>query len=1024
MVTTIIGGLGSDTIDVGGDVTGTIVALSVEGVSGFINHTLTSADPAYDGIFADGIHLNVAGSSTGTVVVTPSSGSSRAVEDGTAGANVDTYTVRLAVAAPAIATTAYLTVAAILGPSADRAAGGKLIEVSTDNVHYAAALVLTFDSGAASGTATDWTRTQTIYVRAAGDTAVEGERTAVVSHSIQSANPAFDRLNIANVEVKVIDDDKAGLIVTQTGNGTQVVEGGATDTYTIALTRSPASGETVTVAIGGDSAQVRVNGVAPSTSAASVSFTSANWNTAQTITVSAVDDSLVENRLLTTLTHAITSTGGVFTAAVDDHEVDVDVRDNDAGGLLVTESDGYTLVAPGAPDTYTLRLTKAPMANVTVAILTDGKTLVSSSDSRFSAGAGTTPPQVVFDSTNWSSQVTITVSVNPAATTPTGQPVQSFPAQPHRTNQMFGPIIVEGGQIKDRTLRQGIRLPTETDTALPVVVIATNESQQTDTLNVFNDGSDAADDGTLGAISPTEASALNKIYPTAITPTSFGQISGLGMGGPLTLDYGTPAAHDFQTFSRGIAYHDVEVVDVLLGRKDDTFAVNATVAGSITVVQGGGGNDTIAVTGGGGPAAPLVIFGDTSQDGRFYDSTTGNQTGRARKFASSGPGSAGNDTIDARLATQSVAIYGGPGNDTIWGSQAGDHIAGGSGDDTIHGQGGDDHIYGDDGFNLDLSKRLSLSTQILLLVNAGAATDVAGTSDNLAVGADVINGDGGNDLIFGDHGRVEQSAETNRILTTGNVVSVTTVRPSEGGHDTLHGDAGNDWILGGAGMDTISGDDGNDLVLGDNATITVASGLAVVIESTDLAFGARDTIYGNAGQDVLIGGAAGDLIDGGADDDLIFGDAVRLERRATDITSPRFEALSGTVIYGRSDQSPFPTADTSGALLIDGIARAYRGSAGAPEWALYVLTDLHQTAAIEAAAGNDFGNDYLAGAAGNDVIFGQLGNDTIQGDGSIGSPRSVRPAGRSIRSGRSRSCPRSRRRPTAMTTSRAAAAPT
>ena len=98
------------------------------------------------------------------------------------------------------------------------------------------------------------------------------------------------------------------------------------------------------------------------------------------------------------------------------------------------------------------------------------------------------------------------------------------------------------------------------------------------------------------------------------------------------------------------------------------------VDGTVTVVQGGGGDDTITVTGGGGAAAPLVLFGDTSQDGLFYNATTANQTGNGREFVNHG-----NDTIDASATAQSVTIYGGRGNDTLIGSQAGDHIAGGSG---------------------------------------------------------------------------------------------------------------------------------------------------------------------------------------------------------------------------------------------------------------------------------------------------------------------------------------------------------
>eukprot|EP01034_Spumella_vulgaris_P030849 gene30849-38130_t len=61
IVTTLIGGAGSDTFDVGGDVTGKIVALSTEGASAFVNHALASDDLGFDGAFAEGVRLNVAG---------------------------------------------------------------------------------------------------------------------------------------------------------------------------------------------------------------------------------------------------------------------------------------------------------------------------------------------------------------------------------------------------------------------------------------------------------------------------------------------------------------------------------------------------------------------------------------------------------------------------------------------------------------------------------------------------------------------------------------------------------------------------------------------------------------------------------------------------------------------------------------------------------------------------------------------------------------------------------------------------
>ena len=58
--------------------------------------------------------------------------------------------------------------------------------MSTDGVNWFSALVLTFDSAAAAtGTATDWNRTQTIYVRAQAGS-VPSDATIELMHSILS----------------------------------------------------------------------------------------------------------------------------------------------------------------------------------------------------------------------------------------------------------------------------------------------------------------------------------------------------------------------------------------------------------------------------------------------------------------------------------------------------------------------------------------------------------------------------------------------------------------------------------------------------------------------------------------------------------------------------------------------------------------------------------------------------------------------------------------------------------------------
>ena len=444
-------------------------------------------------------------------------------------------------------------------------------------MNFFEALVLTFDSEATGADPLAWDRDQTIFVRAVDDVAEEGLRTVVISHSIRSDNAAFDKLNIPNVEMTLVDNDKASVLIRQTDLGTQVVEGDAVgDTYTVALTKQPDAGETVTVDLLFDADQV-------SLSQSSIEFNAGNWDAPVVVTVTAHDDATAENPLRSTIGHTVSSIGGTdpeFAAVADMFEVKVEVRDNDAGGLLVTQSGGNTLVSETQTDTYSLVLTQQPTAPVTVTILSDGQTLVSAdSDPLGRLDASGDEPTVTFDETNWDIPFVVRVAVNPDAVIDDGQPVQAFPAQPHALSPIRGPLIIEGSVIegKDRALRQAVILPTETDAPLPVLNIDTDESQQTDTLNVFNDGSVSDDDGHHG--NATQASGLAQVYEVAqgdIDLNEFGNISGLNMGSGLVLNFGTVANPDNRTFDGGISYHGVEMVDILLGQGEDDFTVSDT----------------------------------------------------------------------------------------------------------------------------------------------------------------------------------------------------------------------------------------------------------------------------------------------------------------------------------------------------------------------------------------------------------------------------------------------------------------
>lgn len=108
------------------------------------------------------------------------------------------------------------------------------------------------------------------------------------------------------------------IIVIESGGSTDVVEGGATDTYTVQLGTAP--GANVVVTPHPDS-QVTV-------SPASLTFTPANWNMPQAITVTAVDDATVEGTHVGNITHDATSSDPTYNG-LSGPSVIVHIQDND-----------------------------------------------------------------------------------------------------------------------------------------------------------------------------------------------------------------------------------------------------------------------------------------------------------------------------------------------------------------------------------------------------------------------------------------------------------------------------------------------------------------------------------------------------------------------------------------------------------------------------------------------------------------------------------------------------------------------
>ena len=153
------------------------------------------------------------------------------------------------------------------------------------------------------------------------------------------------------------DDDAAGFTIVELDGATEVDESGTTDTFTVVLDAQPTSDVVLTVT-SGDTSEGTVN--------SPLTFTPANWDTPQTVTVTGADDDLVDGTITSTVTVAVddVNSSDGFDSLID-QIVSVDTTDDDVAGFTIVELDGSTEVdEAGSTDTFTVVLDAQPTSDV------------------------------------------------------------------------------------------------------------------------------------------------------------------------------------------------------------------------------------------------------------------------------------------------------------------------------------------------------------------------------------------------------------------------------------------------------------------------------------------------------------------------------------------------------------------------------------------------------------------------------------------------------------------------------------
>jgi len=310
------------------------------------------------------------------------------------------------------------------------------------------------------------------------------------------------------------------LVVTPTA--LTVPEGG-TNTYSVRLSSAPAANVTVASTVGTGDADISVSG------GASLTFTPANFATAQNVTVAAAEDA---DQVNGSRTIGVTA-AGLSPVAVTATEADNDVS---AQSLVVTPTS--LSVNEGGSSTYSVRLATAPTANVTVT-----STAAATGDTSLTVSAG---GSLTFTPANFATPQNVTIAAAEDADTTNG--TRAFTV----ASSGLTSVTVNATEVDNDTTTQSLVV---TPTSLTV-----------------NEGSSATFSVRL-AVAPT----------TNVTVTSTGGSgdADLTVTGGASLTF-TPA--NFAT-PQNVTISAAEDADTTNGSRTITVASTGITSGSVTATE-------------------------------------------------------------------------------------------------------------------------------------------------------------------------------------------------------------------------------------------------------------------------------------------------------------------------------------------------------------------------------------------------------------------------------------------------------
>lgn len=238
-------------------------------------------------------------------------------------------------------------------------------------------------------TKTNWNQPQTVTVKGVDDTVTDGNQPYTVVLGPAKGDKLYKKQDPADVSLTNQDNDSPSLVIVA-NNNLQTTEGAGTATFTIRLSSKPTAPVTVSFSS---------TDTGEGTVTSSVTFTTTNWNQPKTVTITGVNDSIIDgDQAYQIVVNAATSTDPNY-AGLSAAPISVTNRDNDVAGIQISPASAFQ-VGEGWTRDVSVKLTAQPTADVTVTLATT----VGAGEATLSTTTLTFTPE------NWNVYQTVTVT--------------------------------------------------------------------------------------------------------------------------------------------------------------------------------------------------------------------------------------------------------------------------------------------------------------------------------------------------------------------------------------------------------------------------------------------------------------------------------------------------------------------------------------------------------------------------------------------------------------------------------------